>query len=253
MIGALPTGEQRGGNAGRFDLRGRRRAAEAAPSGERLAGVFWEQPSESGGALDGDLQAATRGSTTLPDDERVLPVQQLSPTAAGSTAMVNSGRAAGSVRCCSQNQCSGGEQIGLSPAAPGGSERRRTAPSSFLPTSGFLHLCWSAACVDHFHTGELHEQLRTTLKSAFPQLNRAEQREHLTYFAPRPLLRFRSAQSSCEVGGVTSTRRQERSRECLRRATSRRRRHPQRTPTPLGQTQAEGRLINPGERIWLPH
>ena len=42
-------------------------------------------------------------------------------------------------------------------------------------------------------------------------------------------------------------------RGAAHRATSRRRPHPQRTPTPLGQTQAEGRLINPGERIWLPH
>jgi hypothetical protein len=86
---------------------------------------------------DGDPQAATRGSTALPDKDRVLPVQQVSRTVVGSAVTVNSGRAAGSVGCCSQNQRLDGEQMGLSPAAAGGSELRRTAPSSCRLTSGF--------------------------------------------------------------------------------------------------------------------
>jgi len=40
----------------------------------------------------------------------------------------------------------------------------------------YLRLCWSAACVHYFHTGELNEQRPTTLKSTFTQLKSAERR-----------------------------------------------------------------------------
>ena len=100
---------------------------------------------------------------------------------------------------------------GADGVVPGGVGRCRTASDSAQqrpPTSKFLRLCWSAACVVDIHTGELHEQRRTTLKSTFAQLNSAEQRERFTYFAPRPLPCFRSALPIAE-DGMTATRRRQ--------------------------------------------
>ena len=50
----------------------------------------------------------------------------------GSTMAVNSALLAGFVRRCSQRPMIGGEQMGLSPAAPNGVEQRSVAPGSAL-------------------------------------------------------------------------------------------------------------------------
>jgi len=55
-----------------------------------------------------------------------------SPLTLGSTMAVNSALLAGFMQRCSQRPMIGGEQMGLSPAAPNGVEQRSVTPGSAL-------------------------------------------------------------------------------------------------------------------------